>query len=137
MSAIVSESDGVESGRYREDIERVAPVTLEVSGDALKAMNEAVYIAQQRIDAMHPDSREVHTFDRGEIRQVRKRLKQKIAEAKSEASSGDRRLWTQITLSEAEFTAIDEGVVEAVVNDKCSCSSRMHRLDNRLVDALQ
>ena len=116
---------------FRETVERAAPLTMDLLCRELKAINEVLHYAKNNIDDMHPDEREHHTFDRGEIREIGQNLRQKVADAKEDADAGDDR-WGEITLTAREIVAIEDGLVLAMTEDRFNHKKRHQRLDNRL-----
>jgi hypothetical protein len=126
-----TESDAVTGNSYRENIERVAPLTVDMDRRDLKAVNAALYIARNGIDEMHPSTREVHEFDRAEIREIERNVRSKVSDAMDRAEAGDGR-WGDITLTADELVAIEEGLTAARTEDSKDFTDGLHRLDNLL-----
>jgi hypothetical protein len=126
-----TESDAVTGNSYRENIERVAPLTVDMGKRELKAAVSTLYYAKDVVDNMHPDTRKVHEFDQSEIREIERNVRSKVSDAKKRAEAGDDR-WAEITLTADEIVAIESGLTTAHTEDNRNKTEGMHRLDNLL-----
>lgn len=115
---------------YDERVRKQAPFCLEILEREKRAIVGALHIAKRTINNMHPREREVHTFDREEIRQIESNVREKLNNL-----SWDDESWQEIELTADEMLAIQQGVVDhrfaARDNDR-EMNDGMKRLENLL-----
>jgi hypothetical protein len=108
-----------------ERLERMAPFTIEIRDQEMKAIHGAVHVAKRTIDQMHESEREFHTFDREEIREVEADLREKAADVECDP-------WGELTLTVEEVQAIEQGIVDQMCDGDGDRTDAMKRLDHLL-----
>lgn len=123
-----SEADSEPSNDYRESIERAAPLTVEMQKRGLKAIPELLYIAKEAVDDMDDGTREHHTFDQAEIREIERSLREKVTDARQQLDTPEDN-WVEITLTAAEIVAIEAGLTEVLFDENTDMMDRWERVD--------
>jgi len=124
MTEAIKQSDS-----YDVKIAKQTPISVELKRKEEKAIVECLHIAKKTIDNMHPFEREVHDFDREDIREIEKQLRGKL---KNKPFKG----WHTVELTDREVKAIEGGLTDMLFSDNHEQKKRHIRVSKLLTHHL-